>query len=259
MSKHIIDYTKANIMEQSRHQFLYGQDGKLREEFLRELEKDYPIKTEENRPMAIYMNDFSLPIVECKNELYNRVLIESIARNYFEYSIIYNVICKIVNDNIYIRQQSAEKFIEDFNEFNLADNAKKLHTLKEISETIKESMDYYKTYYQGTLNGDNPEFNFNDLQISFMEAIGTVEKIKRMLNNSSYFGIIIDNQKKMPLASMQSINCFTGSRVNRNISMKIATEHRNWESFIDLSGNIVEMTHDYGTIDIDKTLSLIKK
>ena len=63
----------------------------------------------------------------------------------------------------------------------------------------------------------------------------------------------------MPLASMQSINCFTGSRVNRNISMKIATEHRNWESFIDLSGNIVEMTHDYGTIDIDKTLSLIKK
>ena len=45
------------IIGQSRHQFIYGENGKRREEILRGIVNDNPIVCDVNEPGSIYLGD----------------------------------------------------------------------------------------------------------------------------------------------------------------------------------------------------------
>ena len=76
-----------------------------------------------------------------------------------------------------------------------------------------------------------------------------------MINNNSYFCIIVDYQKDMSLTSMKAINSLISSRINSDISMKIACEPIKWLSYYSLNNDLIENIHDYDIIELDNNYS----
>ena len=62
------EYTRKQIMEENRHQFIYSYNTEGRHRFLKDLERTYPILTDSTAPVAIYMEDFYLPLSKPTNE-----------------------------------------------------------------------------------------------------------------------------------------------------------------------------------------------
>lgn len=73
------------------------------------------------------------------------------------------------------------------------------------------------------------------------------------LHNDSYFGFIIDHQTPFRLATTKAINIYAASRCNRDISIKVALAPDEWETYYDMSGNLVEAIHDYGVVELDNS------
>ena len=51
---------KSEIMDQSRHQFVYGYNNDARKEIVDSLEKDYPAVFDSNKPMAVNIKDLGV-------------------------------------------------------------------------------------------------------------------------------------------------------------------------------------------------------
>lgn len=82
------EYVKDQIINNNYHQFLYGYNTEERTNFLKEIARDYPLTLNRNCPQAIYMEDFSLPVLEDNNKT-DRSLLEIAGKYYFEFSIYY--------------------------------------------------------------------------------------------------------------------------------------------------------------------------
>ena len=80
-----------------------------------------------------------------------------------------------------------------------------------------------------------------------------VRLYKEAMNMKSYFGIIFDKQTPLMPSSTQAINNLIGSRINGDISVKVAIEPDDWETYRDSNGQFVEATHDYGTVELDNS------
>ena len=52
-------------------------------------------------------------------------------------------------------------------------------------------------------------------------------------------------------SSTQAINNLIGSRINGDISVKVAIEPDDWETYRDSNGQFVGAIHDYGTVELD--------
>ena len=46
-----------------------------------------------------------------------------------------------------------------------------------------------------------------------------------------------------------------GKRINADISMKVACQPGEWETYYDLSGQFVQCVHDYGVVELDDSLN----
>lgn len=75
--------------------------------------------------------------------------------------------------------------------------------------------------------------------------------LKRILNNSEQFNIIVDYRNPIVLESANAIMSIVNSRCAGTICMKIATELENWPTYSDLNGRFVEHIHDYSIIELD--------
>ena len=84
------EYTRKQIMEENRHQFIYGYNTEGRHVFLKDLERTYPILADSNAPVAIYMEDFSLPLSKPTNETINSGTVRLIANEFLDFSISEN-------------------------------------------------------------------------------------------------------------------------------------------------------------------------
>lgn len=244
------DCVKKQIMEQSRHHFIYGYDGREREEFLRSLEDEYPIKINENSPMAIYMNDFSLPIIEGNIQNGDDLKLSTIGREYLNFVIFSNIIDSIIKqDKLNLLENRIDWFLERISRICLV--REKILSFDELVELLKESKDFYTMYYSDYLMGKDIFLNINDLKIPSLEINSVTRVVKNLLNNQSYFGIIIDKQNDIPLILMKSINSLVSRRVNSDISMKVACDPEKWDVYYGFGGVLIENIHDYGVIELD--------
>lgn len=245
------NYLKKEIMQQSRHMFIYGYNGAKRTEFLKSLEKDYPIVCGQEAPMAIYLKDYSLPILESYDKNKNDLRLSSISREYLNFTIISAIIERIISEmpNNDAQNQTVVNTINRI----FAAKEYKFNSLEEILLALKESQTFYKQYYTNIMTGDSSFLEMDKLRINFIELNMVLDSIKEALNNSSYFGIIIDHQEKIPTISAKAVNDIVSMRINGDLSMKVACAPDEWETYTGLSGMRIDYVHDYGSVELDES------
>jgi hypothetical protein len=77
-----------------------------------------------------------------------------------------------------------------------------------------------------------------------------IQSIKKLINRDSYFVIIINGDIISNVAKM-AVNNLLGSRINKDISIKVFCEPGKWNVSYDLNGNIINNIHDYGIVNFD--------
>lgn len=242
------DIKKKEIIEQNRHQFIYGYNGDERRIFLKGIENDFPIKVNENIPMAIYLDEIYLPEIDLSNKDVDKFRMYSIGREQFNFVVAQNILSKILRkEENNFNEQSVEKFLSAINRLYLNSSCKNIETLDELLNGLKESQKFYEEYYTGH------NLDINELKIQFLDIAFFVRYIKKLLNNNSYFGIIVDHQREISLITKMAINALVASRINSDISMKVACEPGEWRVYTDFNGEHIDSIHDYGIVNLDNS------
>lgn len=241
------EYLKRQIMDTSRHQIIYGYNTKERHQFLQELEESYPVKTSSNIPIAIYMEDYILSKPNKKQSDYETI---SAAGEFLEFTIIENIINKILSSGLKLDEKSQADFVTRIT--RLFGNRKheqltNIKRLKELRRALLESKNFYRERY---LQEDKENLSIDNLIIPFITAESVVPKVKTLLELDSYFGLIFDITNSISPLSAITINNYIGKRCNADLSIKLACDATSWPTYCSLNGQI-DAIHDYGTVELD--------
>ena len=241
------EYLKRQIMDTSRHQIIYGYNTKERHQFLQGLEESYPVKTSGNIPIAIYMEDYILSKPNKKQSDYETI---SAAGEFLEFTIIENIISKILSSSIKLDEKNQADFVNRIT--RLFGNRKheqqtNIKRLKELRRALLESKNFYRERY---LQEDKEKLSIDNLIIPFITAESVVPKVKTILELDSYFGLIFDITNSISPLSAITINNYIGKRCNADLSIKLACDATSWPTYCSLNGQI-DAIHDYGTVELD--------
>lgn len=241
------EYLKRQIMDTSRHQIIYGYNTKERHQFLQELEELYPVKTSSNMPIAIYMKDFILAKPNKKQSDYETI---SAAGEFLEFTIIENIISKILSSGIKLDEKSQADFVTRIT--SLFGNRKNeqisgIKRLQELRRALLESKNFYRERYH---QEERETSSIDKLPIPFITAESVVPKVKTLLELDSYFGLIFDTDNSVSPISAITINNYIGKRCNADLSIKLACDATSWPTYCSLNGQI-DAIHDYGTVELD--------
>ena len=237
------------IIGQSRHQFIYGENGKRREEILRGIVNDNPIVCDVNEPGSIYLGDDYLSGRESVDQLdsYREL---AIARENFNFAVCGKLLDEALSLNINAR---SDEFLSRMNRL-FVDNGQSIDDLDSLVRVLYQTRDFYRDGYKTYLEtGVFP--SLEGLPIKFMELDSFMHYYKKLLNNKSYFSVIVDQQKPISSLSKRAINDVVGKRINADISMKVACQPGEWETYYDLSDQFVQSVHDYGVVELDDSLN----
>lgn len=215
-----------NIID-SRHKIIIG-------------EKVIPnsIILDKNEPTIINIEKTGLPNIindECEKDI-----VDIYCKDYLEISIMHSIVkesLKVVDDK---RVENSELF-----EMINTDLKYKINKLIELKHLLLEmQILYYESYniYMKTLEINN---FINELPISYIDFIKFIKLYKKILNNS-YFSLIFNNPENLNIRSYSAINSLINSRINKDVNIKVITT--NWPTYYDLSGELIEETHDYDLI-----------
>ena len=255
------EYLKKEIMYESRHLFIYGRDNDYRTKFLQSLEEDYPLLLDSDKPIALYIDSLGFPVIEEKTK--DKSIINSMSREYLNFTIAAKILEKTLEIDENITSQRLTKIIDTINLFKNKDY-KEIQTVKELLKEFNNTREFYLNNYIDYANGLVSKIPINDISIPFLQIEMFVSEYKRTMNISSYFGLIFEKNNPIAISSTKAINSLIGSRINKYMSIKVATDPSNWNTYYDLSGQLVEAIHDYGKIELDNsykeyTKTLIKK
>ena len=239
-------------MGQSRHQFIYGFKGQERADFLKATALSYPVDLDKSNPVGIYIDNIGLPEIKDITVELDDITLSALSREYCYFSIASKIMDTIMeqvdNKDLFSRES---KFLDNINRLFINKFHKPIEDLKVLRTILVEAKQaYYFEYEKFVACGELKDFTIN-LPISFMMLEWFIEYSKKMLNTSSYFGIIIDYQSPISIKSQQAINSLIGSRINSDLSIKVACEPLEWKSHYDFNGNPIQSVHDYGTVEID--------
>ena len=237
------------IIGQSRHQFIYGENGKRREEILRGIVNDNPIVCDVNEPGSIYLGDDYLSGGESVYQLdsYRKL---AIARENFNFAVCGKLLEETLSLDINAR---SDEFLSRMNRL-FVDNGQSIDDLDSLVRVLYQARDFYRDGYKTYLEtGVFP--SLEGLPIRFMELDSFMHYYKKLLNNKSYVSVVIDQQSPISSLSKRAINDVVGKRINADISMKVVCQPDEWETYYDLNGQIVEAVHDYGVVELYDSLS----
>ena len=246
------EYLINEIMRQNRHQFIYSYNDDKRKYFLQQLVHSYPVKIDCNLPMCIYINEVGLPKVSMTDNKLDNNKISILSREYLSFSIAHAILKKSKDSvDMDLLNTRLIKLLDLLNKYNVNSGYKKIESLDELILTLAETKEFYKSYYLDYVRTGKEDMSINDIAMPFLQLEFFVSQYKRVLNNKSYFGIIIDKSEDISLASTKNVNFLVGSRINSDISMKIVVEPGKWDSYVDSNDQYVEAVHDYGIIELD--------
>lgn len=242
------EYLKNEIMNQSRHLFIYGYNNDYRSSFLKSLEDEFPIMINSDKPVALYFDDLGLPVIEPNIEKIDFDLIRNISMEYLSFKIASNILEKSIKfDDIDSR---LSRLIELTNLYKNKGH-KEITTTKDLLGEIKTTIDFYYESYWDYLNGKIDKVSIDKVAIPFLQLELFVRDYKSEMEMDSYLGIVFDKKNSIIIPSTQAVNNLIGARINSDISVKVAIEPDDWETYYDINGQLVEAIHDYGTVELD--------
>ena len=247
------EYLKERRMGQSRHLFIYGFSSDDRSKFLQNLEEDYPVTDDLSSPIALYFNSLGLPQIDNDLEDRDNYIIYRMCREYLSFLVATRILEKSNYFDETILNNKLSLLIHLIN--------KGIVSVSELLDEMKKSRDFYYDSYIKYTKGLIKEISINEINVPFLNLEMFVSRYKRCMNMQSYFGIIYDKRDRVSVQSIQTINNFIGARINNDISIKIATNSNEWETYYNTNGQYVEAIHDYGIIELDNledTKKLIK-
>lgn len=243
------------IMRESRHHFIYGYDTLERKKFCEDLEEKYPILLDNDKQSAVYLEEYGLPNLEVLDNYYERHIVGLASREYLSFLIAYRILLNAKKSIDYSElNKRMERLINIINKNFMNSGFSSISDVDSLLMVLCNSKEFYLNSYKDyVLNGN--QININKVSIPFLDLEIFIRAFKEEMNINSSFSIIINNNQDIALSSVKAINDLVGSRINSDISMKIVTEPDKWKSFFNSCGAFVQSVHDYGTIELDDSLS----
>lgn len=246
---------KSEIMDQSRHLFVYGYNNDSRKEIVDSLEKDYPVVFDSNKPMAVNIKDLGIPDYKINYDGvdYNKLIL--IGKEYFDFTVFDSIIKRTreAYDDDFINQRLKNVY-EMLNRSSLNPDPIVIEDIKSLLSVIEEAKDFYHGTYKEYVETGRDYKPIDVITLPFVDLDFLIKRYKSEMNNNSYFGFIIDKQNPIARTSMMAINLYTGARINDNISMKIFTDPNDWDCYKTSDGGFVEAVHDYGEVELDDSV-----
>ena len=247
-------YLKNEIISQSRHLFIYGYHDEKREQLIKELEEENPIRIDSNKPMAVYVEDFALKKEDYDKTKVDRSHIQRISNEYLHFSIGHRIIQKTIQDvDVSIINERIKKLLDRINCYSKNSNNTSVQDIESLERLLEESKKFYLRYFHKYIKGE-PTPSIEEIAIPFMMIEQFVSDWKRTLQNTSHVGLIIEKKEPVEIESIRSVNFLVGARINGDISMKVVTEPEAWDTYHDFNGQLVECVHDYGTVELDNSV-----
>ena len=247
------DYLKKEIMEQSRHLFIYGYNNEHRSEFLKSLESEYPIKIDSDKPAALYFDSLGFPKVDADFKDKDSYLIHALSSEFLSFSIAAKILEKSMEFDRTILNSRLSKLISIINR-NKNGGYSEIETAEQLLKEIKTSRGFYYENYINYVKGLIEKIPIDEVSVPFLQLEMFVSLYKKAMNIDSYFGVIFDKKSSLSTSYTQAINNLIGGRINKDMSIKIVIEADDWETYRDVNGQFVEAVHDYGTIELDDSL-----
>ena len=239
-------------MEQSRHLFIYGYKNEHRSEFLKSLESDYPVIADSDKPVALYFDFLGMPKMNIDLKGKDTFLLHASSREYLSFAVAAKILERSMEFDKTVLDRRFSRLIGLINRKKNMGYAE-IQTVADLLKEIKTSRDFCYESYSNYVKGLIERISIDDVAISFLQLEMFVRLYKDAMNMNSYFGIIFDKQNPLMSSSTQVINNLLGSRINGNISVKVAIEPDDWETYRDSNGQFVEAVHDYGTVELDNS------
>lgn len=247
------DYMRDSIVEHAWHQFLYGYEGEELTKFLQSMAEKYPVKLDNTEPVAIYIDEYSLPIVEnpVKCDVFQ---VKTIAREYTSVLLVDQIVEQTM------RQVELDKLNEKMKSFINAVNRLMINPgfcgvsdISEFSKILKEAKKFYSEEYVKLLQTGTFQGDITSLRLGFVDLNFFMNYYKRALNTRRHFSVVVDCKGSGALVSQQALNGIVTKRCTGDISMKIACEPDSWKSYYDLTGMLAESVHDYSAVELDES------
>ncbi len=244
------EWLKQEIMGQGRHLFIYGYKDEQRSDFLKGLERDYPVIADSDKPAALYFDSLGIPKMDINLEGKDTLIIDTSSREYLSFAVAARILERSMDFDKTVLDRRLSSLISLINSDKNKDYAE-IQTVEDLLKEIKTSRDFYYESYINYVKGLIASISFDDVAIPFLELDMFVRQYKEAMNMNSYFGIIFDKQTSLMPSSTQAINNLIGSRINGDISVIVAIEPGDWETYIASNGQLVQAIHDYGTVELD--------
>ena len=241
------EYLKKEIMEQSRHLFIYGYDTEYKSKFLQDLEKEYSFSIGSSSPFALYVDSFGLPRTD---EIRDKYIIHKMSREYLSLTIALKILDSSKEIDEGILNERLSRLVYLINRIRNLGHAE-IKTVVDLYNEIKASRDFYYENYVRYINGLIDSIPIDDVSILFLPLGMFVSTYKHAMDMNSYFGIIFDNKNKFAISSIQEVNNLINGRINSDMSVKVATDPDGWQTYRDTNGQFVEAVHDYGIVELD--------
>lgn len=245
-----MEHPVREVMEQSRHQFIYSYETKDRDLFVKSLIDNYPVVINNNKPIGIKLNDLGLPNLDSNNSS----TIKVIGREYLSFSIALSLIDKIIEDiDENILANLSLDFLKSLKESHL--DGERVNSLIQLRDILIEGKKTYFTAYNNYLKTGEILVDIDKLKICFIYLETFLREYKRMLKNDSHLNLIIDNKGSISNLSYSAINSLVGYRINKDLSLKVITSFDSWPTYTNQDGYPIESIHDYGVVDLDNNLA----
>lgn len=179
------EYLKKQIMEQSRHLFIYGYNNEHRSKFLRGLEYDYPVIVNSDKPIALYFDTLGIPKIDVDLKDRDKYLINAVSREYLSFAISTKILERSMELDGTILDSRLSRLISIING-NKNGGYGKIKTTLDLLKEIKISRDFYYESYINYAKGLTEEISiepddwetYRDVNGQLVEAIhdyGSVE------------------------------------------------------------------------------------
>ncbi len=245
------EYMKNAIVNHAWHQFLYGYNGEERKKILEGMASSYPVKIDSDDPFAIYIDDFSLPMVESSYDV-DVFQKKTIAREYFSVVLVDRIIEETISRvELDLLNERMTSFIDAVNRLMISSGHDNVKNIVEFSQVLKDAKKFYSNEYVKMIMSGKFQGDISSLRLGFLDLNFFYRYYKKAIGLNNHISVIIDQQKVGATISQQAVNGIVNMRCAGELAMCVACNPEEWKTYYDLNGQMIEYIHDYSAVELD--------